>query len=266
MAQFKNLMEIYKLLDKSNCRRCNQKTCMAFAAEVFTGKMTLSDCPKLSPEVLEAYGSEDTAFTPRDEGFFAMMEEFKTAIRGIDLAERAAATGGRFENSRLTLRCLGKEVHLTEDGQIITDIHINHWFVIPFYQYVLNARDTELSREWVPYRELPGGKDGFRLFNQRCEKPMKAIADAYTDLFEDLVHLFNGKKVDNHYESDISLVLHPFPTVPILICYWKPDEGMDSDLNVFFDARAEEKLPIQSLYTLSAGLVVMFEKIARRHG
>jgi hypothetical protein len=95
---------------------------------------------------------------------------------------------------------------------------------------------------------------------------MKAIADAYTDLFEDLVHLFNGKKVDNHYESDISLVLHPFPTVPILICYWKPDEGMDSDLNVFFDARAEEKLPIQSLYTLSAGLVVMFEKIARRHG
>lgn len=266
MAQFKNLMEIFKLLDKSNCRRCNQKTCMAFAAEVFTGKMTLSDCPTLSPDVLEAYGSEDTAFTPRDEGFFAMMEELKKKIRGVDLAERAAAVGGRFENGRLTVRCLGKEVHLTEDGRIITDIHINQWFAVPFYHYVLNARETELSGNWVPYRELPGGKDGFRLFDQRCEKPMKAIADAYTDLFEDLVHLFNGKKVDNHYESDISLVLHPFPAVPILICYWKPDEGMDSDLNVFFDARTEEKLPIQSLYTLSAGMVVMFEKIARRHG
>ncbi|GAB6094640.1 hypothetical protein JCM14469_08920 [Desulfatiferula olefinivorans] len=266
MAQFKNLMEIFKLLDKSNCRRCNQKTCMAFAAEVFTGKMKLSDCPKLPPSVIAAHASEETAFTPRDDGFFALMDELKMKIRDIDLAERADAVGGTFENGRLTVRCLGKEVHLTEDGRLITDIHINHWFAVPFYQHVINARHTGLSGNWVPYRELPGGKDGFRLFDQRCEKPLKAIADTHTELFEDLVRLFNGKKVDNHYESDISLVLHPFPTVPVLICYWKPDEGMGSDLNVFFDARVEEKLPIRSLYTLSAGLVVMFEKITRRHG
>jgi len=35
MAQIKNAMEIFKLLEKSNCRECNEKTCLAFAGAVF---------------------------------------------------------------------------------------------------------------------------------------------------------------------------------------------------------------------------------------
>ena len=90
--------------------------------------------------------------------------------------------------------------------------------------------------------------------------------DAYSDLFEDMIHLFNGKQVENHYASDISLVLEPLPKMPILICYWKPEDGMESDLNVFFDSAAEANLSIESIYTLGAGLVIMFEKLALRHG
>jgi len=41
MAQFKNLMEIFQLLDKSNCKKCNLPTCMAFAAAVFKGEKML---------------------------------------------------------------------------------------------------------------------------------------------------------------------------------------------------------------------------------
>ena len=106
----------------------------------------------------------------------------------------------------------------------------------------------------------------YRLFGQRCEKPLKEVADTYTDLFEDMIHIFNGKQVENHYESDISLVLHPLPKVPILICYWRPDDGLESDLNLFFDSTAEDNLNIESIYALATGLVVMFEKIALRHG
>ena len=54
----------------------------------------------------------------------------------------------------------------------------------------------------------------------------------------------------------------------MLICYWKPDEedGLESDLNLFFDVTAEENLSIEALYTLGVGLVMMFEKIALSHG
>jgi len=63
------------------------------------------------------------------------------------------------------------------------------------------------------------GRKWLRFFVQRCEKPLKAVADTYADLFEDIIRLFNGKQVENHYQSDISLILHPLPKVPILICY-----------------------------------------------
>ena len=123
-----------------------------------------------------------------------------------------------------------------------------------------------MSGNWVPLRELHGGKDWFRLFAQRCEKPLKAVADRYTDLFADMVALFNGRQVGRHFDADISVVLEPLPKLPVLICYWKPDEGMDSDLHLFFDDTADVNLDIEAIYTLGVGLVMMFEEITQRHG
>jgi len=80
---------------------------------------------------------------------------------------------------------------------------------IPVLSYVLNSKGAPVSREWVPFRELEGGKTWYRLFGQRCEKPLKKLADTYMDLFNDMLHIFNGRQVENHYQSDISLVLHP---------------------------------------------------------
>ena len=83
--------------------------------------------------------------------------------------------------------------------------------------------------------------------------------------FEDIVRLF-GKRVDDHDPACISLLLNPLPIVPILIRYWKPEEGMESGLRFLFDSTATANLNIESIYTLAAGLVAMFEKIAQRHG
>jgi CO dehydrogenase/acetyl-CoA synthase gamma subunit (corrinoid Fe-S protein) len=50
MPSPKNAMEIFQLLDKSNCRECGEKTCLAFAGAVFTGARRLDQCPKLDRE------------------------------------------------------------------------------------------------------------------------------------------------------------------------------------------------------------------------
>ena len=42
----KNAMEVFQLLDKSNCRECGEKTCLAFAGAVFQGHRKISECPK----------------------------------------------------------------------------------------------------------------------------------------------------------------------------------------------------------------------------
>ena len=138
--------------------------------------------------------------------------------------------------------------------------------MVPVFNYIIGGAGVPPAGEWVPFRELEGGKTWYRLFGQRCEKPLKHIADTYTDLFEDMIHIFNGRPVEKHYNADVSLVLHPLPKLPVLICYWKPDDGLESNLNLFFDSTAEDNLNIESIYTLGVGLVNMFEKLSLRHG
>jgi len=52
MSEFANAMEVFKLLDKSNCRKCNEKTCLAFASKVFLGTKPLELCPFVAGPVL----------------------------------------------------------------------------------------------------------------------------------------------------------------------------------------------------------------------
>jgi hypothetical protein len=97
-------------------------------------------------------------------------------------------------------------------------------------------------------------------------EPLKRVADIYTPLFDDMVHLFGGRQVERQFESDISVVLHPLPLVPIMVCYWLPDEGIQSSLNLFFDETANENLDIGAAFALGSGLSQMFTKLAQRHG
>jgi len=94
---------------------------------------------------------------------------------------------------------------------------------------------------------------------------MKKVADTYPDFFADMLQIFAGKQVGRQFDSDISLVLHPLPKLPILICYWRPEDGLESDFHLFFDSTAENMLTIDSIYLLTTGLLIMFEKIALRH-
>jgi hypothetical protein len=72
--------------------------------------------------------------------------------------------------------------------------------------------------------------------------------------------------VESRFAADVSVVLLPLPLVPVMICYWRPDEGLDSTLNIFFDATVDANIGNDGIYSLCAGLVSMFTTLAKRHG
>ena len=72
--------------------------------------------------------------------------------------------------------------------------------------------------------------------------------------------------MEEAFESDISVVLHPLPKVPIMVCYWQPEDGLSSSLNLFYDQTADSNLNIGAIFSLGAGLAQMFSKLALRHG
>jgi hypothetical protein len=262
----KNAFEIFRHLDKSNCGECGEKTCLAFAGAVFLGQRRIHDCPKLSAETAERFAGEPQKGGTQEANTEDRLVKLKSQIPHVDLAKAAERVGAVFSGNRLTLRVLGKDFSVDEKGNLTTEIHVNPWVAVPFLSYILYGQGLPIVGKWVPYRELKGGRDGYPLFQKRCEEPMKRVADTYTELFDDIVHVFSGKKVSKQFESDISVVLHPLPKVPVMICYWLPEDGMDSSLHIFFDETADRNLDIGSVFTLGTGLAQMFTKIALRHG
>ncbi len=266
MPRPKSAMEIFQLLEKSNCQECGRKTCLAFAGAVYTGQKSIQDCPRLAPEVIARFRGEGPTAEAGEQNGEDYLGNLLSAVRQTDLAAAADRIGARYENGRLTLKIMGKNFKVDAHGRLSADIHVNPWVAVPFLQYVLNARGTPASGKWVSLRELAEGKERYPLFQKRCEAAMQRVADIYPDLFNDMVHLFNARQVPRQFQSDISVVLEPLPKVPIMICYWRPEDGMASNLKVFFDAAADQNLDIGALFTLGTGLATMFEKLALRHG
>jgi len=262
----KNAMEIFQLLDMSNCRECGQKTCLAFAGAVFRGQNTLEQCPKLDRETIERYSGEPKKDHTVEEIQEAYMNDLKSKMSDLDLDEAAERTGGRVSNNKLTLKVMGKDFSVDSKGNLFTDIHINMWVAIPFLTYVHYGKGRPVSGNWVSFRELKDGKEAYPLFQKRCEEPMKRVADTYTELFDDMVHIFGGKQVEKQFESDISVVLYPLPKVPVMVCYWLPEDGLESSLHVFFDKTADKNLGADAVFTLGVGLSQMFAKLSLRHG
>ncbi|ABW68683.1 (Fe-S)-binding protein [Desulfosudis oleivorans] len=56
------LIEILKLLPRTNCKKCGQPTCMVFAAQVMDGGRGPDDCPELSQKNREKLGAYLSGF------------------------------------------------------------------------------------------------------------------------------------------------------------------------------------------------------------
>ena len=265
MTRLKTPLEVYKLLQKSNCGECGIATCMAFAAAVIKQEKQLADCPHLDAEILGRYGGNIEQQVNIEKIQEKTFRDLRDQIKAIDIVSRAERLGARSTGSAIVVTCLGKDFEVDAEGRVMSSCHSHAWFSIPLLSYVLYSKGVPIAGRWVPFRELEKGNRWERLFERRCEAPLKRIADAHAELFKDLISMFSGTSSSDQFASDISVVLYPLPKVPILICYWKPEEGMGSKLHVFFDATAEQNLTIDSLFTLGTGLVRMLEKIMHKH-
>ncbi len=268
MSIIKTPLELYKLLPQSNCGQCYLPSCLAFSAAVIKGTKQPSACPFLDKKVLAKFSDEVETREPyaikREEELTLLKK--KVAI--TNLSEKADRLGGKIVTERLSLKCLGKDFWVDKKGNVTSECHTHNGLTIPLLTYILYSEKSVAPQdhgEWISFRKLKKGAAMAPLFQQRCENSLKRISDTHPDLFEDLVSIFSAKKSENHFASDISLILYPLPKIPIMICYWQPEDNMDSMLRIFFDSRAENFLEAESIYSLVVGLVMMFEKIVVRH-
>lgn len=265
MTVFKSPLELYKILPQTNCRKCGLPSCLAFAAEVIKGDKRLDTCPHLSPKILDTHQGNMSARAGLEQELNESMAILQNHVARLDFHAAAQRSGGVLQNNKLRINCLGNKFEIDQGGKVTSHCHTNSWFTVPLLNYVLTGKGSSPTGEWVSYRELPGGGEWNPLYLQRCEKPLKQLADKHPDLFADLVDIFSGQQPEHHFDADIGVQLLPYPKLPILICYWKPEDDLASKLQIFYDITAGDNLQTEYIYRLGTGLVRMFEKISHRH-
>ena len=269
MSRPKNAMEIFQLLEKSNCRECGEKTCLAFAGAVYQGRKQLNRCPQLDEKIVNKYRSDRHPEKGKAAGQVGrkLVDALKQSLSQLDFQEAAFKSGGRYDGKAITLNILGRNFGITPDGTFKTDIHASSFVTGPVLDYLINGKGVDPSGKWISFREIKKSDDLiYEFFKKRCETVLKRIADTQTDLFDDLVDIFGGKRIEAQFQADISVVLYPLPKVPVMICYLKPEDGMPSTLNVFFDQSVNVNLSIDSVLTICNGFASMIEKITDKHG
>ena len=266
MPHINNAMEIFQFLPKTNCKECGESTCLALAGAVFTGNAELASCPHVPKNKLQQYDGGTRHTNPIEAELSSVMKRLQDRLLSLDMKDRAATIGADYDEGRVIVPILGKLFAIDRHANVITDIHVNNWVLGSVLHYINYSKGISLNSNWVPLRELPSGRNWHRLFGQQCEKVLKNTADKYPDLFSDLVDMFRGRMVDERFQSDISVILLPLPLVPMLICYWRPEDDMESSLKLFFDDSAESNLGIEGLYNLGVGIALMLERLAKVHG
>lgn len=258
-----NYLDLYKLLNKSNCRQCGLQTCMAFAHAVINGEKKIEDCPHL--DMTDAEGLEGKLVS-RDKGkeFNLSIEPFKKAVSEVDFSSVAEGLGVPIVDGKMIVKALGKDFLVSPDGAMESVIHIHTWVAMPIYSYIITGGNANLSGTWVSFEELKRGSSMSNFFTKRCLEPLRQLADAHTDIFFDMLDVFAARKTEG-FSADYARVLYPLPKVPFLILYWRPEEQFESKLKILFDSTADSFLDIDAIYILSRGVVEMFKNIISRH-
>lgn len=265
MSQIKGPLDIYKLLEKSNCGLCLRPSCMAFAVSVINGEKRLDNCPRLDRKVIEQLEGGIVKREALEPDQQELLEELKRKIAPLDFFTATERVDASVVGEKLSVMCLGKEFQIDNKGNMYSECHVNTWVQIPLLNYIISSKGEDVSGEWVPFGKFQGAMHWGAFFARRCEEPLKKIADTHTDLFFDTLSMFDGRPVTKGLSADRAIVLYPLPKVPFLICYWKTEDDFESKLSVLFDKTAGSNLNIESIYLIGAGFVEMLKLIIHKH-
>ena len=257
-------LDIYKKLPQTNCGKCQLPSCLAFAAAIHANRKKMKECQELTPEIRAELSAKLNRPDPMEIEQALFVDKLRKKMESINLEAVAPLIGARVKNDRIIINSLGKDFIFDRKGNMTSECHIISWVQAPMLSYITYKTHAEIIGRWVSFREIRGGIEWQTLFTNRCEEPLRKLADENPDLFNDLIDLFRGKTIE-WYEADIALILYPLPKFPILFCYQAPEDDLGSKLTIFFDECCSVNLHIKSIFTLCSGLVQMFTKIAGHH-
>lgn len=143
-------LEIYALLDKSNCKDCGYDTCMAFATDTLERKVKAQDCPHLM---------QDPKQSKNREKLIKLLTPPQKPVT-IGIGERAVTIGGEEVLMRHQLTFYNQTalfVEIADDDPDLGDL------VKYLSELKIERMGDVLTLNGIALRNISGDKDQFKL-------------------------------------------------------------------------------------------------------
>jgi hypothetical protein len=117
--------------------------------------------------------------------------------------------------------------------------------------YLLRAKATRLSDEWISEKDIPGGPTFFR---GPHEIPTSLISSQYSgDIkkFGKICEQLGGALIDM---ADAAYVFKITPRIPVAVLYWEGDDDFLPESKLLFDKSITQHLALDIIFALAVDI------------
>ena len=270
MSEKKRLLQILdliKMLPRTNCKECGYPTCMAFATHVLREGENPRKCPYWQPhdlafveQTLISQG-EDTAYP---DHLFSARKFVMGKIQEYDFSEVAEKIGARLVEAEgktfLVINLLERLYRVgKEQVEPLDDGEHDLWEHILLYNYVAEAGGRLPTGNWVPMESLPGSLAKRKVFVSGCEEKIAAAYSGQPELLRQALKELKADFPDLESNAEVAALFYPLPMIPFQLLFWDADldDGFSAQVKILFDETVLDYLDIESL-------VFLGEKCAER--
>ena len=255
------MIEIYKKLPGTNCGKCGESTCMAFALKVQSAQCKITGCPYVEKDVNESFVQEPVP--TMENNYKRVSNELEEEIKSVNLEEAADTIGGKFESSNgkgtIRLNMMNEEYEVRNEGLFLNDKYVEHsWSKIIIYDYVRRKGNIPLTGDWVSLGHFPDAASHSKAFQSKAESK---IAEKYNNdlngLKERCIEL-ERVEAKSKIQADYVCGFNLLPRVPMYLCFWVADEEYPASCKLFVDSSAEAYIDIEYLAYLLEWFVKIF--------
>ncbi len=175
------------------------------------------------------------------------LAERSGAIFESDSEERAILTLD-FLNRKITMTWPDCDIFFIESGD---EVPIQQQILI--LHYLIGAKGSGISGQWIAYQEVPDGKFYLDAFLRRAKNPMVQGFGMQPELLVKLAtEVYGAKPFD---QGDLSVVVRALPMVPVALILWKGDDEFPPEGTILFDRSISDILSAEDIAWL-AGMII----------
>ncbi len=272
MAEKKRLLQILdliKMLPRTNCKECGYPTCMAFATHVLREGVIPGKCPYSESEDLafiEQSLVDQGADSAYPEHLFSARKFVQGKIKDYDFSLDADKIGARLVDDKdgpYLIVNLCERLYRVDKEQVAPLDGGEHdlWEHILLYNYVAEAGGRALTGNWVPMESLPGSLAKRKVFVSGCEEKIATAYSGHPELLRKALKELKADFPDLESNAEVAAVFYPLPKIPFQLLFWDADleDGFSAQVKILFDETVLDYLDIESLVFLGENCAQRFE-------